>query len=112
ISTFGMRSLLAIAKRHLDALDRSRVTREYVIGVDNWEQLYVTAVFSAMAIEAGVNDFLLHHCMVLQTPYLQLFFGNVMEGYLRSPIHKKIVALSRCLPGRFSAELLKDVNEM
>ncbi len=106
------KELLGIAKQHLDSVDRTRVSKEHVIGVDNHKTLMVATVFSAISIEAALNDYVLIHCNFLDVPYLQGVFGDISADYLRGSIQKKINLVRDHWPDEFPDNLLKDVREL
>jgi len=104
--------LLTIAKDHLDAIDLGRITDEGVIGVDNANRLKVVTVFSAITVEAALNDYILIHCNLLDSPYLEGVFGDITTDYLRGSVQKKINLVRDHWPDDFSPELIKDVRTM
>ena len=69
--SWEFQELLSISKQHRDAVDSSRVHPDAVVGIDNWNTLRVSTVFAAISIEAAFNDFILTHCLFVETPYLQ-----------------------------------------
>jgi hypothetical protein len=104
--------LLAISRRHREALDSTRVYDGKVIGQENWDNLAVSTVFAAIAIEAALNDYVLSHCLFVDVPYLQEVFGKVTEHFLRGSVQNKIELLVRRWPDPIPEELLKDVREL
>jgi hypothetical protein len=104
--------LLNISKQHLDALDRSRVRADAIIGVDNASKLKVATVFAATAIEAALNDYILSHCLPLGRPYLQDIFGDITKRYLFGPVREKIQLLRDHWPDQFPSALLNDVRKL
>jgi len=104
--------LLEISRRHREAVDSTRVYYGKVIGQDNWDNLAVSTVFAAIAIEAALNDYVLSHCLFVEAPYLQEVFGEITENFLRAPVHNKIKLLTSRWPDPFPKELLKDVQEL
>ena len=112
VDSWEYQALLNISKQHLDALDRTRVREDTIIGIDNYNTLMVSTVFAAISIEAALNNYILIHCLFLDKPYLQEVFGDITENYLRVPIHKKINLVRDHWPDGFPAKLLQDVREM
>ncbi len=106
------RELLTISKQHLDAVDRNRVRPDGIIGIDNLNTLKVSTVFAAMSIEVAVNDYILIHCLFVDTPYLQDVFGEITTRYLRVPVSEKIDFLKHHWPDEFPEELLLDVRKL
>lgn len=109
---YSHRCLLEISRRHREAVDPNRVYDGKVIGQDNWDNLAVSTVFAAVAIEAALNDFLLSHCMFVELPYLQEVFAEITEQFLRSSIHNKLNLLQRRWSTPFPDDLIKDVREL
>ena len=112
VDSWQYTSLLNIAKDNRDAIDDARITDEGVIGVDNHNRLMVSTVFSAITIEAALNDYTLIHCNFLDVPYLQGVFGDIVKDYLRGSIHKKIELLRKHWPDEIPPKLVKDVKEL
>ncbi|HUT88548.1 MAG TPA: hypothetical protein VMY37_03575 [Thermoguttaceae bacterium] len=112
VDSWQYTSLLDIARSHRDAIDDERITPEGVIGVDNHNRLMVSTVFSAITIEAALNDYTLIHCNFLDVPYLQGIFGDIASDYLRGSIHKKIDLLRRHWPDEIPSEVIKEVKEL
>jgi hypothetical protein len=112
IDSWQYTTLLDIAKESFNAIDRQRVTEEHVIGVDNHNRLMVSTVFSAITIEAALNDYVLVHCNFLERPYLQGVFGDITTDYLCGSIQKKINLVRDHWPDKFPDHLLKDVREL
>ena len=107
-----IRELLDISKAHLDALDRSRIYDGKIIGVDNVQNLKVATVFAGIAIEAALNDFLHVHSLFSEFPYLQSFFAEVTQRFLRGSVQHKINLLLKCWPQPFDHDLVKDVRRV
>ncbi len=87
--------MLEIAQEHFDALDRSRVCNGRVTGLDNFDKLFVSTIFSAIAIETAVNDFLQVHSLFADIPYLQEFFGRAVDSLLWENSTKKLELVKR-----------------
>lgn len=104
--------LLKIAKEHRDAIDPGRITDEAVIGVENANRLKVATVFSAITVEAALNDYILIHCNFLDSPYLEGVFGDITTDYLRGSVQKKINLIRDHWPNEIPPELIKDVRKM
>ena len=104
--------LLAISKDHLDSLDPARVRQDVIIGTDNYAKLKVSTVFAAISIEAALNNFILMHCLFIDTPYLQEVFGTITEKFRRSSIHEKIALLRKNWPDEIPDALIEDVKEL
>jgi hypothetical protein len=104
--------LLEISRRHREAVDSARVYEGKVIGQDNWDNLAVSTVFAAVAIEAALNDYVLSHCLFVAFPYLQEVFGEVTGHFLRGSIQNKLKLLTDRWPDPFPDQLLKDVREL
>jgi hypothetical protein len=104
--------LLEISRKHREAVDQSRVYDNKVIGRDNWENLSVSTVFAAMAIEAALNDYVLSHCLLLDVPYVQEVFGEITKNYLRTSIVNKIKLLVDNWPDKIPADTLAGVRRL
>src|SRR5688572_17714765 len=104
--------LLEISRRHREAVDPARVYDGKVIGQDNWDNLAVSTVFAAVAIEAALNDYVLSHCLFVEFPYLQKVFGEMTEHFLRGSIQNKLKLLTERWPDPFPDQVLKDVGEL
>lgn len=104
--------LLEIARRHREAVDPARVYDNKVIGQGNWDNLAVSTVFAAVAIEAALNDFVLSHCLFVEAPYLQEVFGEVTGHFLRGSVQNKLKLLTDRWPDPFPDLLLQDVREL
>ena len=104
--------LLGISKQHLDAVDRTRVRPDAIIGADNFNTLRVSTVFAAISIEAAINDYILIHCLFVETPYLQNVFGEITKSYLRSSVLQKLKLVTDHWPDEFPATLLQDVRRL
>lgn len=104
--------LLEISRRHRGAVDPSRVYDGKVIGQDNLDNLAVSTVFAATAIEAALNDYVLSHCLFVEAPYLQEVFHEVTAQFIRGSVHKKLDLLVRRWPDPIPKELLKEVREL
>ena|SRR3972149_534445 len=109
---FEIRELLDISKAHLDALDRSRMSDGVVIGNDNFANLKVATIFSGIAIEAALNDFIQIHCLFIHEPYMQSFFAEVTTHYLWAGMDRKIKLLRKCWHISFPDELINDVMKL
>jgi hypothetical protein len=103
---------LGISKRHLDALDPARVRDGRVIGQDNMDNLMVSTMFSAIAVEAALNEYVLSHCLFLDLEYLQKAFRDITKQFMRSSIQNKLHLLLECWPQEFPDELVKDVRRL
>jgi hypothetical protein len=104
--------LLEISRRHRDAVDPARVYDGKVIGQDNWDNLAVSTVFAAIAIEAALNHYVQSHCLFLEGLYLQEVFGGITKQFLHSSIHNKIKILLKCWPEPIANNLRKDVEQL
>ena len=104
--------LLNISRRHRDSVDPDRIFTDNVAGQDNWDNLDVSTVFAAIAIEASLNDYVLSHCLFVEGRYLQGIFGEVAKNYLRGSVHNKIDLLKKHWPDLLPKELLKDIQEL
>ena len=112
VDSYEYKSLLDIAKEHRDAIDDSRITSEGVIGVSNSNRLRISTVFSAISIEAALNDYTLIHCNFLQSPYLEGIFGDITTDFLRGSVQKKIELVRNHWPDEIPTDLIKDVKEL
>jgi hypothetical protein len=109
---YPVQCLLEISKRHRDAVDLARSRNGEVIGQDNFDNLMVSTVFAAIAIEASLNDYVFSHCLFLQDEYFQKAFRGITKRFLRSSIHNKIKLLLDCWSDGFPKELIKDVRHL
>ena len=112
VDSYEYKSLLDIAKQNRDAIDDARITTEGVIGVDNHNRLMISTVFSAITIEAALNDYTLIHCNFLDSPYLEGVFGDITTDFLRGSVHKKIELMRTHWPDEMTADLIKEVKEL
>lgn len=112
VDSFEYQELLNISKQHRDAVDEGRVFANGIAGVDNMSTLKVSTVFAAISIEAALNDYILAHCLFLDTSYLQSVFGDITKSYLWAPYHKKIKVLRDHWPNKFPQALLQDIEEL
>ena len=110
--SWELQELLRISKQHRDAVDSSRVFEGIVVGTDNWSTLRVSTVFAAISIEAALNDYILSHCLFVETPYLQSAFGEITKHYLRASVRDKIEFLTENWPDDFPAQLLTNVRRL
>lgn len=104
--------LLEISRRHREALDPTRVYDGKVLGQDNWDNLAVSTVFAAIAIEAALNDYVLSHCLFVEGSYLQEVFAEVTGHYLRGSVQNKLKLLADQWPDPLPEQLLKDVRKL
>jgi len=104
--------MLSIAQDSLDRVERSRVREDTVIGMDNWDRLYVSTVFSAIAIEAAINDFLQIHCLFAHSPYLQEFFGKAVDALTRLSTPEKIKLVKKFSSCTIEQDLLDEVRRL
>lgn len=104
--------LLEISRRHREAVDPSRVRDGEVLGQDNVDNLEVSTVFAAVAIEAALNDYVLSHCLFVEIPYLQEVFGDLTAQFLRGSVQNKIDLLVKRWPDPIPKDLLRDVREL
>lgn len=112
VDSYEYKSLLNIAKENRDAIDESRITTEGVIGVANHNRLMISTVFSAITIEAALNDYTLIHCNFLDSPYLEGVFGDITTDFLHGSVHKKIELVRNHWPDEIPGQLIKDVKEL
>jgi len=89
ISHERIRRLLGIARKHLDYIKRSRSKKNA-----SWEakcnHALVASVFSAAAIEAGLNLFISAPILFIKNEEIRRFFGILITKYLRIPVQQKI----------------------
>jgi len=89
ISHERIRRLLGIARRHLDYIKRSRSKKNA-----SWEakcdHALVASVFSAAAIEAGLNLFISTPILFIKNEEIRRFFGILITKYSRIPVQQKI----------------------
>jgi hypothetical protein len=106
------RCLLEVSRRHREAVDPARVYDGKVIRQDNWDNLAISTVFAAVAIEAALNDYVLSHCLFVEPAYLQEVFGEVTWHFLRGSVQNKLKLLIDRWPDPFPEQMLKDVREL
>lgn len=104
--------MLEIARAHRDALDTERVIDGCVIGQDNFDKLYVSTVFSALAIERAVNDFIQTHALFSDLPYFQKFFGLAVEQLLWLRNDRKLKLVTDFYSGEVDGTLLEEVKRL
>jgi len=104
--------LLQIAKRHLDYIDRSRTSTWIVPGIKPDHGL-VASIFSAAAIEVGLNLFISIPVLAIRDAELQRFFGTFVTKCQRSSVRDKIkFATTICGTFNDQNELIKRVHAL
>lgn len=72
----------------------------------------MSTVFSAISIEAAINDFLQTHCLFVQSPYLQEFFGEAIDALMRLPTPRKLDLVKKFSTYAIEQDLRKDVQRL
>jgi hypothetical protein len=104
--------LLGISKEARESVDPERVWPHAIVGADNFNHLRVSTVFAAISIEAALNDYILVHCLFVETSYLQSVFGEITTSFLWAPVRKKVAFLKEHWPDEIPPALLKDVEQL
>jgi hypothetical protein len=89
-SADAVKRLLAIAKRHLGYIERSRAKRITIPGDLKPDHGIVVSIFSAAAVEVGLNLFLSIPILYIKDENVRKFFGALVTKYLRLSIPQKI----------------------
>jgi hypothetical protein len=82
-----IKRLLRIANRHLGYIKRSRSKGIAVPG--KMDHAVVTSIFSAAAVELGLNLFITIHILSIQNDRVRTFYGVLVTKYLRLLIRRK-----------------------
>ncbi len=110
--SWEFQELLAISKQARESVDSARVWPHAIAGIDNWNHLRVSTVFAAISIEAALNDYVLFHCLFVETPYLQSVFGEITKSFLRSSWQHKLKLVNEHWPDKFPSALLTDIRRL
>jgi hypothetical protein len=104
--------LLGIAKRHLNYIKKSR-TKENTISDLKIDHALVTSIFSAAAVELGLNIFISIRVLFIKNESLRRFFGVYVTKYSRLSIPQKINIISDFCPEiRENKHLCKRAREL
>ncbi len=76
IESFDVNRLLKIAKRHLDYIKKSKSSSIKLTGPKP-NHVIVASIFSAAAVEAGLNIFISMHVLFIKDDYLKNFLGHL-----------------------------------
>lgn len=87
-----VKRLLSIAKRHLGYINRSRSKRSIILFPDSPKLAHATvaSIFSAAAIEAGLNLFISIPILYIKDENLRKFFGLLATKYSRLSVPQKV----------------------
>lgn len=112
-SAYEVKRLLAIAKRHLDYIKRSNTNRPLLIGDLKPDHGIVVSIFSAAAVEVGLNLFLSIPILYIKDENIRKFFALLLTKYLRLTVPQKIgVVCELCPQIRRNKTLLKRVRAL
>lgn len=89
ISHEKIRRLLGIARRHLGYIKRSR-SKKNTFWEAKCNHALVASVFSAAAIEAGLNLFISAPILFIKNEEIRRFFGILITKYSRISVRQKI----------------------
>ncbi len=107
-----VKRLLGIAQRHLRYITRSRSERITVPGL-KLDHAIVAGIFSAAAVEAGLNLFISIRTLFVKAENLRRFFAVLVTKYLRLSVWQKIrFACEFCPHIREDKELLRRVDAL
>jgi hypothetical protein len=108
-----VKRLLAIAKRHLGYTAKSRSKTITMPGDLKLDHAIVASIFSAAAVEAGLNLFISVPVLFLKDENIQKFFGVLVMKYSRFSVRQKIeFACEFCPQIRQDKALLKKVRTL
>jgi len=85
-----VKRLLAIAKRHLGYIERSHSNRIIIPGDLKPDHGIVASIFSAAAVEVGLNLFLSIPTLFIKDENVRKFFAVLVTKYLRLSVPQKI----------------------
>ncbi len=85
-----VRRLLAIAKRHLGYIKKSRAKTITVPGDLKLDHAIVTSIFSAAAIETGLNLFITIPILLIRDANIRRFLGVLVTKHSRLTLPQKI----------------------
>ena len=108
-----VKRLLAIAKRHLGNIGKSRSKAVTVPGDLKLDHAIVASIFSAAAIETGLNLFIVIPILLIKDANIRRFFGVLVTKYSRLSVPQKIeFACEFCPQIKRDKALLKRVREL
>jgi len=108
-----VKRLLAIAKRHLGNIGKSRSKAVTVPGDLKLDHAIVASIFSAAAIETGLNLFIIIPILLIKDANIRRFFGVLVTKYSRLSVPQKIeFACEFCPQIKRDKALLKRVREL
>ena len=108
-----VKSLLSIAKRHLGYIAKSRSKTITVPGDLKLDHAIVASIFSAAAVEAGLNLFISIPILFVKDKNVQRFFGVLVTKYSRLSVRQKIeFACEVCPQIKQNKALLKKVRAL
>jgi hypothetical protein len=117
VSSYEVKSLLAIAKRHLGYIERSRSKRMSFSSVGplplKLEHAIVASIFSAAAIETGLNTYITLPILFIKDENIRRFFGSLVTKKLRLPVPQKLdFVCGFCPQIKRDKKLLKKVRAL
>jgi hypothetical protein len=108
-----VKRLLSIAKRHLGYINRSRSKRITLPGDLKVDHATVASIFSAAAVEAGLNLFTSIPILFIKNENAQRFFGALVTKHSRLSVRRKIeLAREFCPQIEQDRALLKRVDAL
>lgn len=108
-----VKRLLEIAKRHLGYIERSHAKRTIIPGDLKPDHGIVASIFSAAAVEIGLNLFLSIPILLIKDGNLRKFFAVLLTKYLRLSVPQKIEFVCEFCPQiRQNKALLKRVRAL
>jgi len=108
-----VKRLLAIAKRHLDYITRSRSKIVTVPGDLKLDHAIVASIFSAAAIETGLNLFITIPILLIKDANTRRFVGVLLTRHSRLSVPQKIeFACEFCPQIKRNKALLKRVRAL
>jgi len=108
-----VKRLLAIAKRHLGYIAKSRSKTIIVPGDLKLDHAIVASIFSAAAVEAGLNLFISIPILFVKDENVRRFFGMLVTKYSRLSVRQKIeFACEFCPQIKQDKALLKRVRAL
>jgi len=108
-----VKRLLAIAKRHLGYIERSHAKRTIIPGDLKPDHGIVASIFSAAAVEIGLNLFLSIPMLLIKDENVRKFFAVLVTKYMRLSVPQKIQFVCEFCPQiRQDKALLKGVRAL
>ena len=98
-------SFLKIAEKHLELVSTSKSERITIPGPEI-DDCTVAIIFSAIAVESALNQFIKTHILLIKERVLQDFFGLLSVSYNKISIIEKIKFIQNIVPEINNQEIL------